>query len=112
MADHKKVLEGGYEKQLTARYQTTQPSLYPILLLADHGIADTEYSLKHKTYTFSQTITASEGQLHDLASFKARCIDVAVDRYWPALDNVENQKIARGSKNFLSEKRLKALILS
>lgn len=93
---------------LLARYTDSAPHLKAYVLLADHGIADSLYSRKAKTYTFAKTIEASEGILDvfSKASHKPLYYDVAVDRYWPALEGVENEKIARGSKNFLTTNAL------
>jgi len=89
---------------LLARHAQKPPTVQAIVLLADHGIADTAYSRKSKNYTFAQTIAASEGSYGDLEGAETEPLfhDVAVDRYWPQLDKVLNFKVARGSNNFLN----------
>lgn len=89
---------------LKARYPMHLLGLQAIVLLADHGIADTVYSRKSKNYSFAQTIAASEGSYGDFdgAEMVPLFHDVAVDRYWPELDKVMNFKVARGTNNFLT----------
>ena len=93
---------------LAARYSGQLPTVQALILLADHGVADTAYSRKSKNYTFAQTIAASEGSFGDFEGAEIAPIfyDIAVDRYWPELDKVVNLKIARGTANFLSRNAL------
>lgn len=93
---------------LLTRYALAEPQLQALVVLADHGIADTLYSRKSKTYTFAQTIASSEGAIEWLEHAKVPPIyyDISVDRYWPMLEGVVNQKIARGTTNFLKKNAL------
>lgn len=86
---------------MTTSLSTT---LNHVVLFADHGIADTEFSKKHKAYTAAMAVDGSEGLLpfqEPSDVLQQVLIDIGVDRYWAELRLVEDRKISRGTHNFL-----------
>lgn len=80
-----------------------------MVLFADHGVAETIYSQKHKSYTAAMAVEASEGLLPFQTSQQhvdRTMIDIGVDRYWASLSGIEDRKVGRGCHNFLTRNAL------